>query len=574
MWPTVVFFYVLALYCVLLVFFTIFRKNITYRGLFFTTVVFLFIFLNLLITLFNPLVLYNTTTESLLILNSYNWLSLEFAISLKLDALSYLFVLLVLVIGLATNFYTLNYFKYEANEDIFTLLINWFMFSMIFLVLSNNLFSLFLGWESIGLSSFFLINFWQTRRGTIKASFKALFFNKISDVFLFLGILYLNSGLHANNLQIVNVILETYNNPTNTFISMATAYLISCTLFKSAQLVGHLWLPDSMEAPVPASALIHSATLVSAGVYILLRFTPLINFNNAQHIIFMLGAVTAAYGGLIASSQTDMKKLLAYSTISHCGFLFAAIATEVYGTTIIYLFLHGLFKALTFFCSGTFIRVAGSQDTRQMGGLSRLIPVDTIFLIICAANLGGLPFSLGYLYKTTLIASVLLSSTTYALVGFLFIGLSTSIVYTYRLVYYSAFDTPKDFFITLMYELQQKQINIAQNWSLSTYIQTIAVSILGFFTCWVYLVFSAYFVYSELTLDHTPIVFTNMSYLLSTVTLLYKNFYEIFYIVYSLVIIVIVVVTWRYEYTANEKLTSALTLSLTLVFAGIYLQII
>ena len=140
-----VFFYVLALYCVLLVFFTIFRKNITYRGLFFTTVVFLFIFLNLLITLFNPLVLYNTTTESLLILNSYNWLSLEFAISLKLDALSYLFVLLVLVIGLATNFYTLNYFKYEANEDIFTLLINWFMFSMIFLVLSNNLFSLFLG---------------------------------------------------------------------------------------------------------------------------------------------------------------------------------------------------------------------------------------------------------------------------------------------------------------------------------------------------------------------------------------------------------------------------------------------
>ena len=119
-----VFFYALALYCVLLVFFTIFRKNITYRGLFFTSVVFLFIFLNVLITLFNPLVLYNATTETLLVLNSYNWLSLEFAISLKLDALSYLFVLLVLVIGLATNFYTLNYFKYEANEDIFTLLIN------------------------------------------------------------------------------------------------------------------------------------------------------------------------------------------------------------------------------------------------------------------------------------------------------------------------------------------------------------------------------------------------------------------------------------------------------------------
>ena len=574
MWPTMVFFYVLSLYCALLVFFTIFRKSITYRGLFFTTVVFLFIFLNLLITLFNPLVLYNSTSEILFMLNSYNWLSLEFAISLKLDALSYLFVLLVLVIGLATNFYTLNYFKYEANEDIFTLLINWFMFSMIFLVLSNNLFTLFLGWESIGLSSFFLINFWQTRRGTIKASFKALIFNKVSDVFLFLGILYLNSSLHANNLQLINVLIEVYNNPTNTFMRLATVYLISCTLFKSAQLIGHLWLPDSMEAPVPASALIHSATLVSAGVYILLRFTPLITFNSAQPIIFIIGSLTAAYGGLIAASQTDMKKLLAYSTISHCGFLFAAIATEVYGTTIIYLFLHGLFKALTFFCAGTFIRVSGSQDTRQMGGLSRLIPVDTIFLIICAANLGGLPFSLGYLYKTTFIASVLLSPMTLTLIGFLFVGLSASVVYTYRLVYYSAFDTPKEFFISLMYELQQKQINIAQNWSLSTYVQIIAVVILGLFTCWAYTTFLAYFVYSEVTFDHNPIVFTNISYLLSTATLLYKNFYEIFYALYILIITVIVVVSWRYEYTANQRLTSFLSLNLTLMFVALYLQIV
>lgn len=574
MWPTVLFFYTFSLYCTLLVFFTIFRKKITYRGLFFTTVVFLFVFLNLLIFLFNDIILCNTISEVVITLSSCNWLSLEFNISLKLDGLSYLFVLLVLVIGLATNFYTLNYFKYEANEDIFTLLINWFMFSMMFLVLSNNLFTLFLGWESIGLSSFFLINFWQTRRGTIKSSFKALFFNKISDVFLFLAIIYLNSALQSNNLQLLNISIEIYNNPTNSFIILATVYLVMCTLFKSAQIIGHLWLPDSMEAPVPASALIHSATLVSAGIYILLRFTPIISFSDFQPLIFTLGSLTSAYGGIVAASQTDMKKLLAYSTISHCGFLFAAIGTEVYGTVIIYLFLHGLFKALTFFCAGTFIRVSGSQDTRQMGALSRLIPVDTVFLIICAGNLGGLPFSLGYLYKTTLITSSLLSIKMFSLTGFLFMGLISSVVYTYRLVYYSAFDTPKEFFINLMYDLQQKQINIAQNWSLTTYIQIIAATILGLFTCWIYALFCSYFIYSELTLDHNPIIFTNISYLLSTSGGLYKNFYEIFYLIYILVVLVIGVVVWRYEYTANQKLSALLTISLIILFGTLYFQIL
>lgn len=192
--------------------------------------------------------------------------------------------------------------------------------------------------------------------------------------------------------------------------------------------------------------------------------------------------MTAAYGGIISASQTDMKKLLAYSTISHCGFLFVTIGTEIYVTVIIYLFLHGLFKALTFFCAGSFIRVAGSQDTRQMGGLNRILPVDTIFLIICAFNLGGLPFSLGYLYKSMLIASLLSTNTVFAVLGFCTIGLLTSIIYVYRLVYYSAFDTSKEIFLSLVYELQQKQNNITQHYSMTTFIQIIAILILLLFT--------------------------------------------------------------------------------------------
>lgn len=217
-----------------------------------------------------------------------------------------------------------------------------------------------------------------------------------------------------------------------------------------------------MEAPVPASALIHSATLVSAGIYLLLRFTPLVTLSQLQPVALLVGAVTAAYGGIVSASQTDMKKLLAYSTISHCGFLFVTIGTQFYYASIIYLFLHGLFKASTFFCAGSFIRVAGSQDTRNMGNLSRVLPVDTVFLIICAFNLGGLPFSLGYLYKTALITSVLNCSTPFIVLGLCTVGLLSSVVYVYRLVYYSAFDTSKEFFANFIYELQQKHINVVK----------------------------------------------------------------------------------------------------------------
>jgi NADH:ubiquinone oxidoreductase subunit 5 (subunit L)/multisubunit Na+/H+ antiporter MnhA subunit len=217
-----------------------------------------------------------------------------------------------------------------------------------------------------------------------------------------------------------------------------------------------------MEAPVPASALIHSATLVSAGVYLLLRFTPLMSLNHFQTLILLIGSVTAAYGGVVSASQTDMKKLLAYSTISHCGFLFVTIGTELYLASLIYLFLHGLFKASTFFCAGSFIRVAGSQDTRHMGALSRVIPVDTVFLIICAFNLGGLPFSMGYLYKGVLISGILTSMTGFVVLGFCTVGLLCSVIYSFRLVYYSAFDTSKEFFSILIYELQQKQVNVVK----------------------------------------------------------------------------------------------------------------
>lgn len=563
------FFFSLSLYFITLLLSTICRKFITYKGIFYIFVFFLSALLLYLMSLFTNIVVFGAFSDFVWVFNTISWLSVDLSISLKLDVLSYFFVLLVVAIGLGTNIYTLNYMKFEANEDIFALLINWFMFSMIVLVLGNNLFTLFLGWESIGLSSFFLINFWSTRRGTVKSSFKAFFFNKISDVFLFIFLIVVNSTLYLNDLSALN--LNFFLNFNNTgMMQLGAICLFVCTLFKSAQLLGHLWLPDSMEAPVPASALIHSATLVSAGVYLLLRFSPLISNYNLQYFALVIGSLTAAYGAIVSASQTDMKKLLAYSTISHCGFLFVTIGTEIYVTSLVYLFLHGLFKALTFFCAGSFIRVAGSQDTRSMGALSRVIPVDTVFLLICAFNLGGMPFSLGYLYKSLLMSSVLSSSSGFCILGLCTIGLCSSLIYVYRLVYYSAFDVSKEFFSTLIYDMQQKQINIVSRWSLTTIVQILAVLILLCFTVWVYVFFSGYFLSSDLFLDYLPISLNSNSLLVFNSNLFYKAYYEVFYSIYLVIFFVLVLMSWRVEYTYLYKFNFISFLTQFMLFVVIF----
>ena len=195
-----------------------------------------------------------------------------------------------------------------------------------------------------------------------------------------------------------------------------------------------------MEAPVPASSLIHSATLVSAGIYLLARFFDLLILVGALKFCLSIGALTALYGGVVAASQTDMKKLLAYSTMSHCGFLYVCIGCGNLAILIIYLFLHGLFKAGTFYCVGSFIRYFGTQDSRLMGVGARLLPLDTLLLIIFSFNLAGLPFTIGYLYKAFFFNYFIFIPYSKVFLGFLFLALLLGVVYTFRLVYYSSFD--------------------------------------------------------------------------------------------------------------------------------------
>ena len=395
------------------------RKFLTYRG-----IQILLVFNNLILLMYctyywDLYVLKQFTEKFVLKINPNNWYSINYEINFKVNNLSFLFIFLVNIIGFSTNIYILNYFKYEERNEEFILLINWFIMSMIFLTIGNNFFTIILGWELIGLTSFLLINFWKYKITTLGCSFKAFSFNKVSDVFLMISLCCLWNTYKVNTVDLLLYIIKLNSVNTSTLLVFTSISLLICSSIKSAQIFGHLWLPDSMEAPVPASSLIHSATLVSAGIYLLLKFQTIFIEVNMLKYVFYLGSITACYGGIVAASQSDVKKLLAYSTISHCGFIVAAVALNNFVVTVTYLYLHGLFKAVTFFCVGSLIKYTNTQDMRYMGALKTQV-FNTATLIICSINLGGLPFTFGYLYKYLFLQAIVVSNFFFFWIRFLY----------------------------------------------------------------------------------------------------------------------------------------------------------
>lgn len=246
-----------------------------------------------------------------------------------------------------------------------------------------------------------------------------------------------------------------------------------------------------MEAPVPASSLIHSATLVSAGIYLLLKFQPLFLHTNLMDCIFFLGSFTACFGGIVAASQSDMKKLLAYSTISHCGFIFASISLNNYIVSIVYLYLHGLFKAATFFCAGSIIKYNGTQDTRLMGmNKNQILNIAT--LSVSSMNLGGLPFTFGYLYKFLFLNFMVINPINLVGYGLCIIGMLSSIAYVYKIIYYSCFDFRKGPFQLVVYLIQNNKKNLKNLFKNHTFIKIVAFSILYLFAAIFYIIVKYY----------------------------------------------------------------------------------
>jgi NADH:ubiquinone oxidoreductase subunit 5 (subunit L)/multisubunit Na+/H+ antiporter MnhA subunit len=370
-----------------------------------------------------------------------------------IDTISFSFMLLTTTIAFFVFIYAFSYFRYEPLVDRFLLFLLSFVISMIFLVTSGNTIMLFLGWELIGLTSFFLINFWTTKVATLKSAFKAFTFNKVSDFFMFMFLVSSYSVFYSFDINVINNQVFKYESLTIYILNIPVNYLefvaimvIGASFIKSAQIGGHVWLPDSMEAPVPASALIHSATLVSAGVYMVLRFNFIIDCTQfSKFIIPLIGSLTAAYGGVCAVVQSDIKKTLAYSTISHCGFLMVLCSTEMNEFTILYLYVHGFFKAGVFMCVGNVLRITrGYQDTRRMGGLLKYLPFEYFCCTVGLLNLAGLPFTFGFFIKHLLLISLGTHMYLYYFVVFnSLVGAFAGLFYSYRLLTYTFTDFKK-----------------------------------------------------------------------------------------------------------------------------------
>ena len=370
-----------------------------------------------------------------------------------IDSISFSFILLTTTIGLFVYIYAFSYFRYEPLVDRFLLFLCSFIISMLFLVSSGNLIMMFLGWEMIGLTSFLLINFWVTRVGTLKAAFKAFSFNKISDFFILMFLIIIYNFIYDFDIQSINTQIYLYYNFKINFlnfninlIELLSFVILSAAFIKSAQIGTHVWLPDSMEAPVPASSLIHSATLVSAGIFLILRFYPIFEYSYYTFIVLpIIGSVTAAYGGLIASFQSDIKRILAYSTISHCGFLMLLCSFNLNEFVILYLYVHGFFKAAVFMCVGNVIRISKNyQDFRRMGLYWKYLPFECFAATICLFNLAGLPFTLGFTIKHLIFLGSNYNVLLYYFVVFnTLIGALAGLFYSHRIIYFVFFDFKK-----------------------------------------------------------------------------------------------------------------------------------
>lgn len=393
--------------------------------------------------------------SEVIFVDCFKWFTIpgNVAVSFELliDRLSITYVFLILSIGIFVLIYSFSYFRYEPHVDRLFILITLFMISMCILVLSGNLFTLFLGWELIGLTSFFLINFWSTKISSLKSAFKAFTFNKFSDLNLLLFIIFNIAVSNDANIVALNSTFANFIDYKINFflykisyIELISFFLVSAAFVKSAQFGFHVWLPDSMDAPVPASALIHSATLVSAGIFLILRFSYLFELTGfITFLVILLGSITAAFGGVVACFQSDTKRVLAYSTISHCGFLMYLAIVSNLEVTLLYLCVHGFFKAIVFMCVGNVIRFAGNyQDLRHMGKFFKYLPFESYMMLVGLINLGGLPLTYGFVIKHYLLLNIFDFNNFFVTIN-LIIGMLTSIIYSYRLYYFIFFDTKK-----------------------------------------------------------------------------------------------------------------------------------
>lgn len=333
-----------------------------------------------------------------------------------LDTLALVASSLVLLLTVFALYFGVEYMYREAFVNRLLYLLNLFATSVVFLFYCYDFFLILFAWECIGLFSFLLVNFYSTRIYTIKAALKTFVFSRVSDMFMFLTFILSVNVFMSTDLSIIFLqapfMVFHYLFLGNVALHFLTLFSLSLTIsgtIKAAQFFSHVWLPDAMEAPTPASALIHSSTLVVAGIFLVIRFSILFEFAVlTNYYLAMLGAITLAFGAVTATFQNDIKKLVAYSTISQIGYLVCGCGFCCYEEVLVYLIVHALNKAFLFVLVGYLVHFfSGNTDMRQMGGAyAYSFDVAALLLGVCF-NLTGLPYSAGFLGKEFLLFQVL-----------------------------------------------------------------------------------------------------------------------------------------------------------------------
>ena len=366
--------------------------------------------------------------------------------SINIDPLSSIMLVVVSLISFLVHFYSIGYMRHDPNKPRFMSYLSLFTFSMMVLVVSDNFLQLFFGWEGVGLCSYLLIGFWYKKNSANRAAIKAFLVNRVGDFGFAIGIFLIFYFFGTINYNEVFQLLPNFELKKINFIGIQVNLITLICLFlfmgamgKSAQFLLHTWLPDAMEGPTPVSALIHAATMVTAGVFLVVRCSPIFEYSQlALNFVAIIGMITALFAASVALVQNDIKRIIAYSTCSQLGYMFFAAGVGAYHVAIFHLFTHAFFKALLFLGSGSVIHSLNEeQDIRNMGGLWKKMPYTWISMIIGTLALTGFPFLSGYYSKDAIIEFAYLSGTNTGYVAVV-VGIFTAIltaIYSWRLIF-------------------------------------------------------------------------------------------------------------------------------------------
>jgi NADH-quinone oxidoreductase subunit L len=397
------------------------------------------VFISFLISLFSFIGLLRIPVEQYpIVKNLFNWIHsghFQANFSFQFDPLTAVMTVVVSAVGFLIHVYSIGYMAEDRSYSRFFTLMNLFTFSMLLLVMASNIVLMFVGWEGVGFCSYMLIGFWFEKHSAANAGKKAFIVNRIGDAGFLLGILFILMYIGSPEFTNINNAVAGGN------LSYGLVTLIAILLFigatgKSAQIPLYVWLPDAMEGPTPVSALIHAATMVTAGVYMVARMNIFYTVSGtAASIVAIIGAVTAVYAGTMALTQNDIKRVLAYSTISQIGYMFIGCGVGAYAAGIFHLYTHAFFKSLLFLAAGSVMHaLSGELDMRKMGGLKKYMPATYPTFLIGAIAIAGVPFLSGFFSKDAILTAAF-AKGQYVIWALGILGAVLTAFYMFRLIF-------------------------------------------------------------------------------------------------------------------------------------------